>query len=87
MIGALIHSAHSLQIQKSRYHRLQKFTIEERFFLHCTAGDVEDEMHFVMKCLSLAEKRGALIMDTYAAFLSFLNLQKNDQYIFYYESK
>ena len=45
-------SAHSLQIEKGRYYRPQKIHIEERFFLHCTAGDVKDEMHFFMLVLS-----------------------------------
>ena len=50
-------SAHSLQIEKGIYHKPQKIPIEERFCLDCTAGDVEDEMHFLMKCSSLAETK------------------------------
>ena len=75
-------SAHSLQIEKGRYHRPQKIPIEERFCLHFTAGDVEDEMHFLMICSSLAETRETLITDICTAFPSFRNLPKTDQFLF-----
>ena len=73
-------SAYSLQIEKGRYHRPQQIPIEERFCLHCTDGDVEDEMHFLMKCScsSLAETRETLITDICTAFPIFRNLPKTD---------
>ena len=50
-------SAHSLQIEKAHNTDLKKIPIEKMFCLHCTAGDVEDEIHFLMKCSSLAENK------------------------------
>ena len=80
-------SAHSLQIEKGRYHRTQKIPIKERFCLHCTAGGVEDEMNFLMKCSSLAETRQTLITDICTAFPSFRNSSKTDQFIFIMKAK
>ena len=50
-------SAHSLRIQTGRYERkpnkgnkLIKIVREERTSLYCNNNDVEDEMHFLLKC-------------------------------------
>ena len=50
-------SAHSLRIETGRYERkpnkenkLIKIVREERTCLYCNNNDVEDEMHFLLKC-------------------------------------
>jgi hypothetical protein len=50
-------SAHSLRLETGRYERkpnkenkLIKIVREERTCLYCNNNDVEDEMHFLLKC-------------------------------------
>ena len=47
-------SAHSLEIEKGTYYNIQR---ENRVWLSCKAGKVEDELHLFLDCLSYAHLR------------------------------
>ena len=40
-------SAHTLLIEKSRYHNIER---DKRIYQICDMNDVEDEYHFILKC-------------------------------------
>ena len=79
-------SAHSLQIEKRHIPQASKNPYRRKV-LFTLYGDVEDEMHFLMKCSSLAETRETLITDICTAFPSFQNLPKTDQFLFIMKAK
>jgi len=46
-------SAHPLEIESGQY---KKLPVGERTCNHCNAKPVEDEIHFIAKCLSMTRK-------------------------------
>ena len=80
-------SAHSLRIQTGRYERkpnkenkLIKIVREERRCLYCNNNDVEDEIHFLLKC-PLYSIEIEIVMDfIYNDNNQVASLQTNDKF-------
>ena len=51
-------SAHSLRIEKGRHQGIPR---HDRTCTRCSSGEVEDEVHFILKCKSLDSARNKLI--------------------------
>ena len=43
-------SAHDLYIETGRYTKPKKTPVDERICRFCTTGEIEDEIHLIMKC-------------------------------------
>ena len=71
-------SAHQLAIERGRY---KKIKTDERFCKYCQAKEVEDEIHFLMKCQMFACERDKLFSYIEKACRNFQYLSEENKFL------
>jgi hypothetical protein len=73
-------SSHNLMIERGRHMRPKKLEVQERICRHCDTGQIEDEMHFMMRCPLYKENREIMWNSLCDIMPSFENLDEMDQF-------
>lgn len=72
-------SAHKLEIEYGRYN---KTPLEKRVCRACNSGDIEDEMHLLLKCTKYERDRTTFLLAISSLCKNFASLADKDKFIF-----
>ena len=76
-------SAHDLEIEKGRYYKVD---VDKRIFKLCNI-EVEDEIHFLLKCPKLRDKRTDILNKIYSKYNNLSSLNTREVFIWLMSSE
>ena len=79
-------SSHNLRIETGRHLR-PKVPAEKRLCLYCCLNEVENEVHFLLRCPSYVCQRNKLFVVCNAVIPNFSELEENDKFVELMSSK